>query len=140
MTLALGEQLGTAPVVTPILEGPGRFAPWEARMLGIRRIRRGHVRQVVLAVRKQSVLTARTLCAFQDPAVDVLSRLGTRPLAQVLFEDRNWRRISAPVPVVEVGQRIAGPCRVGRVCLWQYGLRQPSRLLVEEFFESTLVR
>lgn len=132
MTREIGDRLGDMPTVTPVFEGPGRFAPWESGLLK-RRGSRGYVREVVLSIDGMSVLSARTLSTFGDPAVEVLRTLGDRPLAQVLFEDARWQRVTAHIPLIELGER-----RVGRACVWQYRLRRPSRILVEEFFEPVL--
>jgi chorismate-pyruvate lyase len=139
MTREIGARLGKVPVVTPVFEGPGRFAPWESGLLE-QHGSRGYIREVVLSINDARVLSARTLSTFGDPAVEVLRTLGDRPLAQVLFEDARWQRITAHIPLIELGRR-----RVGRACVWQYGapgaarkMQRPSRILVEEFFEPAL--
>ena len=134
MTHALGEALGALPRVTPAYEGHSRLAPWESRMLG-NAGHRGYAREVVLSVAGCPVLSARTVSRLNDPALEVIRKLGDRPLAQLLFEDPAWVRNSPPVPLIEVATR-----RIGRACLWQT-LRRPgqgrrqSRILVTELFE-----
>lgn len=134
MTRAIGETLAELPRVIPGHEGPTLLAPWERRMLGLEQ-RRGYAREVVLSVRGVPVLSARTVSRLDDPALEVIRRLGDRPLAQLLFEDSRWIRGSAPIPLIEGAQR-----RIGRVCQW-YCLGRPgqgrrrSRILVSEFFE-----
>ena len=136
MTRSIAETLGEMPAVQPVFEGPATLAPWERRLLNITR-KWGYAREVVLTVGGQPVLTARTVSRLQDPALEVIRRLGTRPLAQLLFDDPRWVRGSAPIPLVELNQR-----RIGRTCLWQAtrldGRRAASRILVSEFFESGL--
>lgn len=135
MTRAIGLALGEMPRVHPGHEGPDRLAPWECRLLGLGQPR-GYVREVVLKVAGLPILTARTVSRLDDPALDVIRRLGDRPLAELLFDDPVWRRAGAPLPLIELGSR-----RIGRTCLWQRGVRAPSRILVSEFFEpETLVR
>jgi chorismate-pyruvate lyase len=65
--------------------------------------------------------------------VDVLRTLSNRPLAEVLFTDHRWHRISPPIPLLLAGETH------GRACLWQYGIRNRSRILVEEFFLPALI-
>lgn len=138
MTRALGLYFGGTPAVTRIYEGSGRLAPWEARLLGTP-VRRAYVREVQLAVAGELALRARTLSLQNDPAVEVLRRLSNRPLAEVLFQDRDWQRLAAPIPVIEGGRR-----RVGRACLWGHRChgrrrsRAGSRILVTEYFEPVL--
>jgi len=137
MTRCIGDTLGEPPIVRPGLEGPTRLALWERRLLGITESR-GYAREVVLTVKGEAVLSARTVSRLHDPALEVIRRLGTRPLAQLLFEDPRWVRGCAPIPLIELEQR-----RVGRTCLWKAarldGRRSESRILVSEFFESGLV-
>jgi len=83
----------------------------------------------------EPVLQARTLSLFNDPAVDVLQKLNDRPLAEALFRDHRWHRITAPIPLLELNRRL-----IGRACLWQYGVRNRSRILVEEYFLDSLIR
>jgi len=136
MTHGLGEALGKLPRVAPGHEGPSRLAPWERRMLALGG-RRGYAREVVLSVAGSPVLSARTVGRLDDPALEVIRKLGERPLAQLLFEDPKWVRSSAPVPLIELATR-----RIGRVCLWQSlgrpGARRQSRILVSEFFERPI--
>ncbi len=136
MTRAIGHTLGELPAVQPGFEGPATLAPWERRLLGIRETA-GYAREVVLTVGGQAVLSARTVSRLRDPALEVIRRLGTRPLAQLLFDDPRWVRGSAPIPLIELAQR-----RIGRTCLWRAarlnGRRAESRILVSEFFESGL--
>jgi len=138
MTRALGAQFGETPQVTPTYEGPGRLAPWENRLLGAV-TRHAYVREVTLSVRGCPVLGARTLSLPNDPVVDVLRRLSSRPLAEVLFQDRDWQRLTPPVPVIEGGRH-----QVGRACVWGHRChgrrwdRSGSRILVTEYFEPVL--
>ncbi|MGE0624585.1 MAG: chorismate lyase [Pseudomonadales bacterium] len=134
MTRELGARLGGTVQVTPSYEGPGRLAPWERRFLRAR-ARQAYVREVTLSVAGIPVLGARTLSLLDDPAVDVLRRLSSRPLAEVLFEDRDWQRLTAPVPVIETFRGC-----VGRACVWGYRSRRRSgsRILVTEYFEPAL--
>lgn len=129
MTRAIAEALGEAPRVCPGLEGPDRLAPWEADLLALSGVR-CYAREVVLTVGGTAVLAARTVSRLQDPALELIRRLGNRPLAQLLFEDPDWRRSSAPIALIELGRR-----RIGRTSLWRYGRRGSSRILVTEFFE-----
>lgn len=139
MTEALGRHLGGQPLVTPICEGPGRIAPWEARLLRTP-ARSAYVREVVLTVGGAHALSARTLSLLRDPAVDVLRRLANRPLAEVLFQDPDWQRWTPPIPVIEAGRG-----RPGRACVWGYRCRAGrtpqggSRILVTEYFEPALL-
>ncbi len=137
MTHALGEAFGELPRVSPGHEGPSRLAPWEQRLLGLKDSR-CYAREVVLTVAGRPVLSARTVSRLDDPALEVIRRLGSRPLAQLLFEDPAWVRGTAPVPLIELATR-----RIGRVCLWQSLGRQGqagrgSRILVSEFFERRI--
>jgi chorismate-pyruvate lyase len=138
MTRALGAQFGETPLVTPGYEGPGRLARWESRLLGAA-TRHAYVREVTLSVRGHAVLSARTLSLPNDPAVNVLRRLSSRPLAEVLFQDRRWQRLTPPVPVIEGARR-----RIGRACVWGHRChgrrwdRSGSRILVTEYFEPVL--
>jgi len=136
MTRSIGDALGELPAVHPGLEGPTTLAPWERRLLGIDEPG-GYAREVVLTVKDRPVLSARTVSRLQDPALEVIRRLGTRPLAQLLFDDPRWARGSAPVPLIELGQR-----RIGRTCVWRAyrlnGRRAESRILISEFFEPDL--
>lgn len=138
MTGALGAYLAGTPVVSRIYEGPGRLAAWEARLLGAP-ARRAYVREVRLAVSGELALSARTLSLQNDPVVEVLRRLSNRPLAEVLFQDLNWHRLTPPIPLFDLGRR-----RVGRACLWGHrrqGRRWNavgSRILVTEYFEPVL--
>ena len=129
MTRAIGQALGEMPRVHPGHEGPDRLAPWECRLLALGQAR-GYAREVVLRVAGVPVLTARTVSRLDDPALEVIRRLGNRPLAELLFDDPSWRRASAPIPLLELGGR-----RFGRTCLWEYGQRSHSRILVSEFFD-----
>jgi chorismate-pyruvate lyase len=134
MTRSVAETLGDAPRVTPGHEGPSLLAPWERRMLGLNH-RRGYAREIVLSVAGSPVLSARTVSRLDDPALEVIRKLGDRPLAQLLFEDPTWIRGSAPVPLIERASR-----RIRRVCVWHTLKRperhgRPSRILVSEFFE-----
>jgi chorismate-pyruvate lyase len=137
MTRAIGDALGELPVVQPGFEGPTSLAPWERRLLGISESE-GYAREVVLTVRGDAVLSARTVSRLHDPALEVIRRLGSRPLAQLLFDDPRWVRGSAPIPLIELSQR-----RAGRTCVWQAtrldGRRAESRILVSEFFEPGLL-
>jgi len=136
MTRSIAETLHEMPVVHPGLEGPAPLAPWERRLLGIEALA-GYAREVVLTVDERPVLSARTVSRLGDPALEVIRRLGTRPLAQLLFDDPRWVRGSPPIPVIELGQR-----RIGRTCVWRAarlgGRRAESRILVSEFFEPGL--
>jgi chorismate-pyruvate lyase len=137
MTRSLGDALGEAPAVRPGFEGPSTLAPWECSLLGVSESV-GYAREVVLAVRGIPVLSARTVSRLNDPALEVIRRLGTRPLAQLLFDDPRWVRGSAPIPLIELAQR-----RIGRTCVWRAarlnGRRAGSRILVSEFFETGLL-
>ena len=136
MTRSIADALGEMPVVHPQYEGPTRLAPWEQSLLGTRAAE-GYSREVVLTVAGEPLLSARTVSRLHDPALEVIRKLGSRPLAQLLFDDPRWVRSSAPIPLVELGQR-----RLGRTCLWQAarltGRRAESRILVSEFFEPGL--
>ncbi len=138
MTRTLGERLGETPQVTPTREGPGSLARWEARLLRTP-LPRSYVREVTLSVRGRPVLGARTLSLLDDPAVEVLRRLSNRPLAEVLFQDQDWRRLTAPIPLIELEGR-----RIGRACVWGHRChgrrwdRSGSRILVTEYFEPAL--
>ena len=136
MTRSLGNALGEAPVVHPGFEGPSTLAPWERSLLGVFEPA-GYAREVVLTVRGTPVLSARTVSRLNDPSLEVIRRLGTRPLAQLLFDDPRWVRGSAPIPLIELAQR-----RIGRTCIWHAarlsGRRAESRILVSEFFEPGL--
>ena len=83
------------------------------------------------------MLSARTVSRLHDPALAVIRKLGTRPLAQLLFDDPRWVRGSAPIPLIELAQR-----RPGRTCIWRAakpaGRRAESRILLSEFFEPGL--
>ena len=134
MTRAIGAHLGAEPRVHPVFEGPALLATWEQRLLGLR-ASPGYAREVVLTVKNRAVLSARTVGRLDDPALEVIRRLGNRPLAQLLFEDPRWARITPAIPLLELKSR-----RVGRACLWEghgsIAKRRPSRILVSEFFES----
>jgi chorismate-pyruvate lyase len=136
MTRSIAIALGEMPIVHPQFEGPARLAPWEQRLLGTK-APAGFAREVVLSVAGIPVLSARTVSRLHDPALQVIRKLGSRPLAQLLFDDPRWVRSSAPIPLVELGQR-----RLGRTCLWRAenltGRRAESRILVSEFFEPGL--
>jgi chorismate-pyruvate lyase len=136
MTRSIADALCEVPVVHPQFEGPARLAPWEQRLLGSKAAA-GYAREVVLTVAENPVLSARTVSQLHDPALEVIRKLGSRPLAQLLFDDPRWVRGSAPIPLVELGQR-----RLGRTCLWRAarltGRRTESRILVSEFFEPGL--
>ncbi len=136
MTRSIADALGEVPVVHPGVEGPTALAPWERRLLGIGEAA-GYTRAVLLTVNDRVVLTARTVSRLGDPALEVIRKLGSRPLAQLLFDDPRWVRGSAPIPLIELGQR-----RIGRTCLWRAsrldGRRAESKLLVSEFFEAGL--
>lgn len=133
MTRAIGQTLGEMPRVSPGFEGPDRLAPWESNLLGLSGSR-GYAREVMLSVRDRPVLAARTVSRLDDPALELIRKLGERPLAQLLFEDRDWRRASAPFALIELGYR-----RIGRTCLWRRvqgrGRGNSSLILVTEFFE-----
>ena len=136
MTRSIADALGEMPVVHPQYEGPARLAPWEQRLLGTRAAE-GYSREVVLTVAGEPVLSARTVSRLHDPALEVIRKLGSRPLAQLLFDDPRWVRSSAPIPLIELSER-----RLGRTCLWRAarltGRRSGSRILVSEFFEPGL--
>jgi chorismate-pyruvate lyase len=138
MTREIGLALGTLPTVTPTHQGPSRLAPWEASLLGVPR-RYSYAREITLSVSGVPVMLARTLSTYGDPAVDVLRKLNQRPLAEVLFQDHRWRRITPPIPLLErAGQR------PGRASLWQYRSRNHSgnrgRILVQEYFLEDLLK
>ena len=136
MTRTIGSAMGELPAVHPLFEGPSSLANWERRLLGIQDTS-GYAREVVLTVRGDAVLSARTVSRLDDPALEVIRKLGNRPLAQLLFDDPRWMRGSAPIPLIELATR-----RIGRTCLWRAarlnGSRTESRILVSEFFESSL--
>ena len=138
MTRSIAATLGEMPAVVPVFEGPATLAPWERRLLSVSRPW-GYAREVVLTVRGKPILAARTVSRLHDPALEVIRKLGTRPLAQLLFDDPRWTRASAPIPLVELDQQ-----RIGRTCLWQAaklnGRRLGSRILVSEFFEPELTK
>ncbi len=138
MTRSIADTAGEMPLVRPGYEGPTVLAPWERRLLGIREPD-GYAREVVLTVRNQAVLSARTVSRLYDPALEVIRRLGTRPLAQLLFDDHRWVRASAPIPLIELASR-----RIGRTSLWRAarldGRRAESRILVSEFFEPAFIQ
>lgn len=138
MTQEIGLAIGTLPTVTPSHEGPSRLAPWEASLLGIP-CRRSYAREVSLSVSGVPVMLARTLSTFGDPAVDVLRKLNQRPLAEVLFQDHRWCRITPPIPLLERASQ-----HPGRASLWQYTSRNHSgnrgRILVQEYFLEALLR
>jgi chorismate-pyruvate lyase len=129
MTRAIAVTRGEMPRVHPLREGPARLAPWEGRLLGHRR-NRAYAREVVLTTDEEPVLVARTVSRLEDPALNVIRKLGSRPLAELLFEDPDWRRASPLIPLIELGPR-----RIGRTCLWAYGRSGQSRILVTELFE-----
>jgi chorismate-pyruvate lyase len=133
MTRTIGEFLNGPVEVSVLREGPDRLAPWERRLLRPAGGRRAYAREVMLSVSGRPVLRARTLGALQDPVVDVLRSLNTRPLAERLFEDRRWQRASPAIPVIDTGRS-----RIGRACLWRYEDRPPGALLVTEYFEPIL--
>ncbi len=133
MTREIGERFDP-PLVKRIFEGPTRPAQWEQRLLGLT-VPRAFSREIELRVGNRRVLAARTLGALDDPVIDVINRLGQRPLAELLFVDPHWRRGSAPMPLLE---RRTG--RIGRASLWRYGARRPSWILVCEYFEARLLQ
>jgi len=156
MTRALARRLGAPVRLTLLRAGPVRATPMESRRLGLRR-RAGRVygREIELALDGAAMLRARTVTRLDDPTVPLLEGLGGRPLAELLFESRRFRRDPAIDlllprgpgrdallhPAGQPGTPAPGPDAVlGRCCRWRLaGRRRTGTLLVEEYFQPGLL-
>jgi chorismate-pyruvate lyase len=138
MTRTVTRLCGRPPEVRPLYEGPGDAAPWERRILRIH-MHRVYLRKIALVVDGTEVIRARTVARLDDPALDMLRRLGRAPLAEVLFSDERWQRPGPPVPL-QVKRTGPEAPTWGRGCLWQRTGSPGGQVLVEEYFHPALLR
>ena len=79
------------------------------------------------------MLLARSVTALPSLLIPMLQGLGSKPLAELLFVDADWKRPDRPTALVSGN---TNPI-YGRTAVWKYaGHRR--RLLVSEFFLSEL--
>lgn len=93
LTANLVRSLGDG-VVRRVFQGGGRLRRDEAQALGMAPGRRVHVREVALCCQGRPLVVARSVTASQHlrGAWRALLGLGTRPLAELLFQQRDVMR------------------------------------------------
>lgn len=109
--------------VQRLRQGAGRAQADEARVLGLRPGRRVHVREVVLRCQGRALVMARSVCEPRHlrGAWRALKGLGSRPLASLLFTDRQVRRLPLSYARLPPHQRRGR----GRLSAWQAATGQP---------------
>ena len=128
MTEAIARQFGQPPLVAVHYSGADSLRAFECDCLaGQTSERRGYARHISLNIDGRPVLLARSVTYLGNSIEPLLSRLQTTPLARLLFEDDQWQRTGAPLPL-EMCATLPG-----RACVWQ-DQRSGERLVVEEFF------
>ena len=127
MTAAIAERFGQDPSVVVHFSDVDDLAEWEAHCLGRQAPLTGFARHISLNIDQQPVLLARSVAVRGSTIEPLLSQLQQTPLARVLFEDEQWQRVGAALPL------LAEPALYGRACVWR-DQRSGERLLVEEFF------
>lgn len=126
--------------VRVLRQGFAPLLPDEARLLGLRRIRRVQVREVLLCADERALVFARSLIACGSGPWREWHDLGTRPLAGLLFSDPAvsrtglaFRRLGGEDPRVRAARAASG----AQGPLWarrRSFLRRGSPLLLTEVF------
>lgn len=146
ITRRLRGTYGDAVNVTVLRQRWDKPFPTEIRLLGLARQRRCLVREVLLRSGGEPLVLARTVipAATLRGAHRNLSRLGSRPLGEVIFADPRLQRLEMHVARVEAGDwspRLHERVTINEP-LWGrrtvYAIRH-RQLLVSEFFLPELV-
>jgi chorismate--pyruvate lyase len=122
LTAHLSQSFG-AVRVQRLRQGAGRAQADEARVLGLRPGRRVHVREVVLRCQGRALVMARSVCEPRHlrGAWRALKGLGSRPLASLLFTDRQVSRLPLSYARLPMHQRRGR----ARLSAWQAATGQP---------------
>ena len=119
----------------------------ERRELGLRRSELAIVREVLLRDHETPLVFAHSIASRRDlrGVWRGLSRLGTRPLAEMLFSDptvvrlpMEYRKIDSRHPLYRRAQQVAS---IGEPCIWarrSVFLKQGRPLLVTEVFLTAI--
>ena len=135
MTRAVARHCGSRPQVVVHRSAADRSQLWEAKLLRLEARQRVFAREISLQIDGRSVLDARSVTTAGGAIEARLRGLGNKPLAELLFEDPLWQRLTGPLPLA--GRNQQSP--PGRVCVWRYRGRQPGTLLVAEYFLPELL-
>ena len=135
MTRAIARHCGSRPRVVIHRSAPDRSSLWEAQLLRLRSRQRVFAREISLEIDSQAVLNARSITPLGGSIESRLRGLGNMPLAELLFADPLWKRLTGPI--VLAGRHGLSP--PGRVCIWRYHGRHPGNLLVAEYFLPELL-
>lgn len=128
MTAKLSAQFSAPPGLTLLGEGLESGRRWEREALNAEKSI--FARHIGLTVNEEPVVLARTV-TLPGAGMDALTALQTRPLAELLFEDPEWRRGTA---VQYLALEDGSP---GRGCHWRNDKLQAG-LIVQEFFLPSL--
>ena len=124
LTAKLTTQFGAAPGLVLLGEGLESGQYWEREAL----ITENSIfaRHIALTVNEEPVVLARTV-TLPGAGMDALTELRNRPLAELLFEDPEWRRGTT----VQYLHLVNGS--PGRGCHW-HNDKLEAGLIVQEFF------
>jgi chorismate-pyruvate lyase len=124
LTAKLAAQFGASPGLILLEEGLESGRRWECEALNAEKSI--FARHIALTVNEEPVVLARTV-TLPGAGMDALTELRSRPLAELLFEDPEWRRGTA---VQYLHLEDGSP---GRGCHWHNNKLQAG-LIVQEFF------
>jgi chorismate lyase len=150
LTQHLSHHIGSVTVLR-LTQGPGRARIDEAHALGLAAAsgRHVHVREVLLRCGGQAVVMARSVCESQHLKGPWrgLKGLGSRPLAELLFRDREVRRLPLTTaylaPHSRLGRALSARWTQATGTAWPTGglwlrrsifVRRGAALLVAELF------
>ncbi len=147
MTRALRQHVGDALQLHVLRDETGAFLPDEALALGTGKLR-GHVREVVLGDGQRPWITARTVYTRYLPGQrHSLSKLGTRPLGELLFAwglprwtRRECTTIRRDAALQALVRRPAGYVRQTCWARRTVFIHEGHRLLVTEIFMPAMWR
>ncbi len=128
LTAELNHHFGSPPGLRLLGEGLEPGQAWEHRALSAEPPL--YARHIALTVNGTPVVLARTVTT-QGPGMAALTKLRTRPLAELLFEDAAWQRGDAPQ---YLNLQSGAP---GRGYCW-FNASLQTGLVVQEFFLPSL--
>lgn len=130
LTKALAHEFAADPGLIVLGEGVEQGHDWERESLGASD--QIYARHIALTIDQEPVVLARSV-TIPGVGMEALTNLRNRPLAELLFEDPQWRRNPAKL-LLRLGD--GSP---GRGCFWQ-NQQLGAMLVVQEFFLENFVQ
>jgi chorismate-pyruvate lyase len=129
LTQKLQHSFATKPGLSLLGEGLEQGNAWERELLSAQQ--NVYARHIALTIEGTPIVLARSVTT-QGSGMHALTRLKTRPLAELLFEDSQWER-NANMQYLALDGGVPG-----RGCLW-HNRALGAGLIVQEFFLHALL-